>query len=89
MLEPRTKKGKASEESTATSKKFEAGTYLGLLPRACPVIPTVACAMLSPQHTSTVVMSGSGHERLTSWLRRKPIHQGRSGRRRVASARRQ
>ena len=58
MLEPRTKKGKASEESTATSKKFEAGTYLGLLPRACPVIPTVACAMLSPQQAAAVVARG-------------------------------
>ena len=58
MLEPRTKKIKASEESRSTSKKFEAGTYLGHLPRARPVIPTVACALLSPQQAAAAVARG-------------------------------
>ena len=57
-LEPCTKKIKASEESKPTSKKFEAGTYLGHLPRARPVIPTVACALLSPQQAAAAVTRG-------------------------------
>ena len=59
MLEPRTKKIKASEESRSTSKKFEAGTYLGhLLHQPRPVIPTVACAMLSPQQAAAAAARG-------------------------------
>ena len=58
-LEPRTKKNKALEESSTTSKTFEAGTYLGhLLPRARPVVPTVACALLSPQQAAAAVARG-------------------------------
>ena len=59
MLEPCTKKITATEESKPTSKKFEAGTYLGhLLPRARPVVPRVSCALLSPQQAAVAVARG-------------------------------
>ena len=58
-LEQRPRKIKASEECMPTSKKFEAGTYLGhLLHPPQPVVPRVACVLLSPQQAAAAVARG-------------------------------
>ena len=59
LLEQRPKKTSAAPAAFAASKKIEVGTYLGYLhPRPQPVVPRVACALLSPQQAGAAVARG-------------------------------
>ena len=59
MLEQRSSKKPLSPATLATSRKLEVGTYLGhLRPPPRPVVPTVACALLSPQQAAAAAARG-------------------------------
>ena len=63
MLEERSsKKGQLSPATLAASRKLEVGTYLGHLrplpPPVAPVVPRVACAMLTPQQAAAAAARG-------------------------------
>ena len=59
MLAQRSRKTRPSPATSAASRKHEVGTYLGhLRPPPLPVIPTVACAILSPQQAAAAAARG-------------------------------
>ena len=59
MLEQRGQKKAKSPETDAASKKKRYGVYLGhLLQLPRPVVPTVACALLSQQQAADAVARG-------------------------------
>ena len=63
MLEQRSSKKKQLSPATlAASRKLEVGTYLGHLrplpPPVAPVVPRVACAMLTPQQAAAAAARG-------------------------------
>ena len=59
MLELRSsKKWAASPTTTTGSKRFEVGTFLGHLKQLPRAIPTVSCALLTPQQAAAVVARG-------------------------------
>ena len=62
MLEQRSSKTRASPATFAASRKSEVGTYLGYMrPPPMPVahvVPTVACAMLTPQQAAAAAARG-------------------------------
>ena len=59
MLEQRSSKKKAASPATiGGSRRWEVGTYLGHLPRPWPVVPTVACALLSAQQAAAAAARG-------------------------------
>ena len=62
LQQPAPKKPAASAAApvaSATSNRSEVGVYLGyLLQRAPPVVPTVACALLSPQQAAAAAARG-------------------------------
>ena len=56
---PRSKKQQQQQPAAlAASRKLEVGTYLGHLPRPQPVVPTVACALLSAQQAAAAAARG-------------------------------
>ncbi len=60
MLASRSRKKRPSPATSAASRNHDVGTYLGHLRRPLlpPVVPTVACAMLSPQQAAAAVARG-------------------------------
>ena len=59
MLQPRSRKQQQQQPAKlAASRKLEVGIYLGHLPRPLPVVPTVACALLSAQQAGAAAARG-------------------------------
>ena len=59
ILAQRSRKKRPSPATSAASRKHEVGTYLGhLRPPPLPVVPTVACAILSPQQAAAAAARG-------------------------------